>query len=133
MHPENRRRFGFTLVELMVVIVILGGLIALVGPNVWQALATSDRSRAEQQMHSFEQSLNMYYFAHRKMPTSLEALSENDPKTGQPFMQSIPLDPWNNPYLYTPLGGKKYKIVSTGEDGQEGTEDDVIYPLQETQ
>ena len=43
------------------------------------------------------------------------------------------IDPWNNPYIYTPLGGKKYKIVSTGEDGQEGTEDDVVYPLQETQ
>lgn len=131
--PPNsvRRARGFTLVELMVVIVILGGLIAIVGPRVFRALARSDVSRAETQMANFETAINMYYLEHRKLPTSLEALTEVDPKLGEPFMERIPLDPWGGAYDYKILSAKKYQIVSYGEDLQEGTEDDVVWPKQE--
>ena len=122
---------GFTLVELMVVIVILGGLIALVGPNVFRAISESDRGRAETQAAMFGETVKFYYMRTRKLPSSLEELAEEDPKTGDAWLESIPNDPWGNPYELKSMGGKKFKIVSYGEDGQEGTEDDVVWPREE--
>ncbi|MHC5010078.1 MAG: type II secretion system protein GspG [Planctomycetota bacterium] len=126
-HRTKTRR-GFTLVELMVVIVILGGLIAIVGTNVFKALSESDQSRAKTQMSAFKTSIDMYIFTHRKVPSSLDTLLEEDPKTGEAYMEDIPDDPWGNPYALKPLGGRKYQIISYGQDGQEGTEDDIKWP-----
>jgi len=128
---QRREPRGFTLVELMVMIVILGGLIAIVGPNVFKALSESDIRRAETQMANFETAVNMYYMRHRKLPTSLDQLTEEDPKTGDRWMEKIPDDPWGYPYEFKILSSKKYQIVSVGEDGQEGTEDDVLWPQAE--
>ena len=133
-HPDRTPRRGlrgFTLVELMVVIVILGGLIAIVGPNVFSALREAERSRAEAQMDIITQQVKQYYLRHRKLPTSLDQLTEEDPRTGEPLMEQIPDDPWGNPYEFKLLGNKKFQIVSAGEDGQEGTEDDVLWPKSE--
>ena len=126
-----RRARGFTLVELMVVIVILGGLIAIVGPNVFRALSESDFQRAESQMANFESAIKMYYMSHRKLPSSLEELTEEDPRSGEAYLDKVPMDPWGNPYDYKVLSGKNYKIVSYGQDAQEGTEDDVVWPKDE--
>jgi general secretion pathway protein G len=115
----------------MVVIVILGGLIAIVGPNVFRALGESDVKRAETQMANFGTAIQMYYFNNRKIPSSLDALTEVDPKTGEAYMEKIPADPWGNPYDLKLLGGKKYKITCYGEDGQEGTEDDITWPTED--
>jgi general secretion pathway protein G len=126
--PRTAGRRGFTLVELMVVIVILGGLIALVGPKVFTALGKGSKAQAETQMHNFEQAINMYYAENRKLPQSLQDLTQEG-KNGDSWMDSIPKDPWGNEYDYRRLDNKsKFVIRSYGEDGQPETEDDLTWP-----
>ena len=84
------------------------------------------RRRAEQTMDYFAGVLQMYQLRHRRMPTTLEDLMDEDPQSGEVWLPSIPSDPWGNPYRYTPLGGKQFRILSFGEDGQAGTEDDIF-------
>ena len=125
---RSAARRGFTLVELMVVIVILGGLIALVGPKVFTALGKASRSQAETQMSSFKDAIGMYYAENRKLPNTLQDLTQEN-KDGEAWMDSIPKDPWGNDYDYRKLDNKsKFVIRSYGEDGQPETDDDVIWP-----
>jgi general secretion pathway protein G len=128
---RTRRETGFTLVELMVVVVILGTLIALVGPNIWNMLFESRRSAADAQMASFGQAIDTYRLANKKLPSSLEELTQPGPKNPHPFMDKVPNDPWGTPYEYRIQDRNKYLIKSYGEDQQADTEDDIIFPKQE--
>jgi general secretion pathway protein G len=129
--PARLRSRGFTLVELMAVTVILGGLITIVGTNILRAIHDADISKAEAQMVLLGSALEQYYLRHRKVPSSLEVLTEQDPKTGAPFIRHVPKDPWGNAYQLRLEGGEAYGILSMGKDAQEGTEDDVAFPKQE--
>jgi general secretion pathway protein G len=111
----------------MVVIVIIGSLVALVGPNVFKAIFTSSVKTAETQMSNFESAIKMYYADKRKMPESLEELAEQD-ESGNAYLDSIPKDPWDREYSYRRLEKNKYIIRCLGEDGAEGTEDDIVRP-----
>ena len=122
------RDAGFTLVELMVVVVILGTLIALVGPNIWNMLFTSNVKAAEAQMANFQQAINNYRLENKKLPGSLEELTETSGKNPHPFIDNIPDDPWGNPYDYRTLDRSTYQIRSNGEDGMPDTEDDITWP-----
>lgn len=126
--PETRLRGGFTLIELMVVIVILGGLIAIVGPNVVGSVDTADRRRAEAQMANFAHAVTQYYVEYRRLPASLDQLAEPDPKTGEPLLERIPKDPWHNDYGLRRLDGRRFEITCAGRDGVEGTDDDLVWP-----
>ena len=123
-----RRDRGFTLVELMVVIVILGGLIAIVGTNVFSASKKADIGIAKTQMSMMTDSVKLYYLNNKKLPSTLDVLTEVDPKTGEALMENIPSDPWGNAYDYRTLSGRKFEIHSYGPDGIEGTEDDIVWP-----
>jgi hypothetical protein len=79
-------------------------------------------------MSNFADAINMYYAEHGNFPQSLDALTEVDPKTGDTWMERIPADPWGQPYDYRILDSKKFILKSYGEDVQEGTADDIIWP-----
>jgi general secretion pathway protein G len=124
---QPRTTRGFTLIELMVVIVILGGLIAIVGPNVFGSQERADRSAAGVQISNFCSAVDQYVLVHKRPPESLEALTQATAADPQPFMREIPNDPWGNSYTYR-VDGANYSIRSFGRDGQPDTADDVVWP-----
>ncbi|MES2317552.1 MAG: type II secretion system major pseudopilin GspG [Pseudomonadota bacterium] len=122
-------RNGFTLLELLVVIIIIGLLAAYVGPKYFAQLGKSEVTIAKAQMEAFEKSLDTYRLDVGRYPSSEEgmaALMVAPPAAGVkwngPYLKKgIPKDPWGNPYQYRSPGTKaEYEILSTGKDGQPG-------------
>ncbi|MCP4639549.1 MAG: type II secretion system major pseudopilin GspG [bacterium] len=115
---------GFTLVELMVVIVIIGLLVALVGPKLMGAADDAKVVAARAQINGFKSALDMYKLKIGKYPTTSEGLEALVSNSTRNFLDQdkVPDDPWNNPYIYTCPGaqGHDYEIVSYGEDGVQG-------------
>ena len=118
---SNRR--GFTLMELMVVIAILGLLVTLVGPNVMNVLKKGNVTTAMAQIKNMEGAIANYRMNHNKIPDDLSELTQPDPDNfNDAYMEEIPLDPWGNPYEYKRLSGSKYELISLGADGMPGGE-----------
>lgn len=119
---------GFTLIELMVTIVILGGLVGIVGLNVLGAKKGADRDTALLQMASFGGAVKMWTLQHRDLPGRLEQLIETDAGTGEALLEALPPDPWGSPYEYERLSATRFRILSLGPDRIQGTEDDLEWP-----
>jgi len=135
---KRRRRGGFTLIEIMVVVMIIGMLSALVGVRVFSVWEKSKRKGAVAQMKNFETALSVYRLDNGRYPTteqgldalikppSIEPIPRNYPKGGYLGANEVPVDPWGNPYVYfSPgLNGEDFSIISYGADGVEGGEGD---------
>lgn len=119
---------GFTLIELMVVMVILGGLVGIVGLNVLGAGRRADLETAGIQMATLGGAVKMWTVTHRRLPERLDQLVEVDPAIGEPLIEALPLDPWDTPYEYERSGGTRFRILSAGPDRMHGTEDDLEWP-----
>ena len=130
------RSAGFTLLELLVVIVIIGLLAAYVGPKYFSQLGKSEVTIARAQIEAFEKSLDTYRLDVGRYPTSeegLNALMAAPPtaagKWNGPYLKKgVPLDPWGNAYVYNYPGKNNpsgYDLMSMGANGRAGDEDDI--------
>jgi len=117
---------GWTLIELLIVLIILGLLGALVAPKMFQKVGQSKQRVAKTQIGMFGTALDAYRLDVGKYPESLEGLrSESEAKNwdGPYLPKNIPNDPWGNPYQYVAPGEHgEYDLYSLGADGQEGGE-----------
>ena len=128
--PEASDEAGFTLLELLVVLVIIGLISGLVGPQVMSLLGKAKSDVAKVQMDNIAGSLNLFNLDIGRYPTNNEGLSalikkpSNMPQWSGPYVTNdvIPNDPWNRPYMYTQPGtnGKPYQLKSLGADGAIG-------------
>ncbi|HEB02869.1 MAG TPA: type II secretion system protein GspG [Nitrospirae bacterium] len=131
-----RERAGFTLMELLVVMVILGLLAALVGPRIWKNVTKSKITAAKTQIELLGQALDQFRLDTGRYPTSqegLEALRTSPGVEGYdgPYLRKpVPNDPWNRPYVYLSPGTQGDYDLSTygldGSPGGEGENKDVV-------
>src|SRR6202012_4303828 len=131
--PRSRRQRGFTLIEIMVVIAILGILAALIVPKIMSRPDEARRVAAKQDIGSIMQAMNLYRLDNGRYPTQdqgLRALVEKpatDPVPnnwkGGGYLERLPVDPWGNPYQYLSPGTHgEIDIFSFGADGKAGGE-----------
>jgi general secretion pathway protein G len=127
-HRSSRKPLqGFTLIELMVVIAILGFLGMIVATNLFPKIAKSQITVAKANIQTLKSAVEEYRMDNNlKLPSSLQELLEpNENHMNQPYLESedILYDPWNNEYEYTVLGSS-FEIKSLGADGMEGGENE---------
>jgi general secretion pathway protein G len=127
--PGETAESGFTLVEILVVITIIGLIMGLVGPRVLGYLGESKVKAAQIQIESFSSALDLFYLDAGRYPSGPEGLAALVRRPGAttswngPYLKNgqVPNDPWGHPYIYRAPGERgAYDIISLGSDGQEG-------------
>jgi general secretion pathway protein G len=122
---------GFTLIELMVVLVIIGVLAALIVPNVLDRTDDARATAARTDVNNLVQALKLYKLDNQRYPTAeqgLDALVRKPtvgtvPPTWKPYLDKLPTDPWGRPYQYVNPGVKgEFDVFSFGADGVAGGE-----------
>ena len=128
------RNSGFTLIEALVVLVIIGLIMGLVAPRVLNYLSSSKEKAAHLQVKALSNAVDLYYLDTGRYPAAAEGLQALVQKPAGttvwsgPYIKdaSVPTDPWGRPYAYrTPGQHGPYDIVSLGASGQEGAPDNI--------
>jgi general secretion pathway protein G len=131
LKPALRRNRGFTLIEIMVVLVIIGVLAALIVPNVLDRADDARVTAARTDINNLMQSLKLYKLDNQRFPTAeqgLDALLRKPtaspvPPNWKPYVEKLPADPWGRPYQFLNPGVKgEIDVFSYGADGQPGGE-----------
>ena len=121
---ENRRHesAGFTLVEILLVVTIIGMLATLAAVNIPKYLNTGKEGKAKADVSTISTAIEMYNMTESKYPSSLSALSEGV----NPYMKRLPKDPWRREYQYSASSshqGLDFEVYSFGKDGQQSADD----------
>jgi len=123
---RDRRQRGFSLVELIVVMVIIGMLAGLVAMRTRSYLIASKQNAVKAEIANITKALESFYADQGRYPTSeegIEVLVEGTSSFPDGFLNKIPTDPWKNPYEYiSPGRDSPYEVLCLGEDGEEGGE-----------
>jgi general secretion pathway protein G len=128
-----RQHDGFTLLELLVVVVIIGILAGYVGPKYFSQIGKSERQAALAQIDAFDKALDQYRLDVGRYPTTEQGLNalvaapQGVDKWRGPYLKkAVPADPWGNPYIYRQPGQSgDFDLVSHGNDGQPGGSGDA--------
>ncbi|HKJ71058.1 MAG TPA: type II secretion system major pseudopilin GspG [Gammaproteobacteria bacterium] len=131
---RRRTESGFTLIELMVVVVILGILAAVVVPRVMDRPEQARITAARNDIQAIKSALDMYRLDNHRYPTTdqgIEALAEEPSSPPEPpnwngYLDKVPTDPWGHPYRYLNPGKHgDVDVFSLGPDGRKGGDDDI--------
>lgn len=125
-HVMSAMKAGFTLVELLVVVAILGILGTIAVQNVTENLKTANITAAQASVKSISEAVTSYYIKYHKLPTQLTQLTEGS-DDNPPILEGgegALIDPWDNEYKFE-VHGKRFAVISAGPDGEFGGEDDI--------
>ncbi|PHV13524.1 type II secretion system major pseudopilin GspG [Chitinimonas sp. BJB300] len=129
MSSLRLRQTGFTLLELLIALVIIGLLVGVVGPNLFKNLGKSEITTAQQQIDALSKALEQYRLDTGHFPRTeqgLVALAQqpaDEPRWRGPYLKkAVPPDPWGQPYLYRSpgSGGRDFDLSSNGPTGKPG-------------
>ncbi|MBO9668444.1 MAG: type II secretion system major pseudopilin GspG [Bdellovibrio sp.] len=122
MSPISNRK-GMTLIEIMIVLAIIGGIAALLLPRLTGQLDKAKVKETRIHMGQITNALSMYYTDCGKYPTSLENLTKQDPECSnwgpEPYIKNVK-DRWGHEYIYETNGSSEPTLKSLGKDGREG-------------
>jgi len=135
MNQIKIKQRGFTLLELLVVLLIIGLLTGYVGPKYFAQIGKSNATVAGAQIDAFDKAVEQYALDNGHYPTTQQGLMAlfvqptNEPKWKGPYLKkSLPLDPWGHAYVYVRPGGgtpaRDFDIISYGRDGVAGGTDE---------
>ena len=122
----RRRQRGFTIIELLIVMAILGMLAVMVAPNLFRQADSARQDAARSQMSSLTSALDAHRLDTGRYPDDLDGLLENTSGRSTwngPYLRGeVPADPWGNPYEYS-SDGRSFELMSYGADGRPGGEE----------
>ncbi len=133
MNHHKKLRAGFSLIELLIVIVILGGLVAVVAPGLMDSADQAKRDTVCLKMHDLEKRLDMFKLDNGMYPDTedgFEALLSNPDSDkypnyrAKPYLKKLPKDSWKTPFVYIKKGDG-IEIISYGADRKEGGEENA--------